>query len=173
MKYKVILFSLILILAANSILSEEEMVYDYTEANIYQDQDFYANSDPEEWDWTQINWDLVDYTRQDIYGMPEFYANLPEERYSELNYRLVTDYSLIADHSLIDGTKFARDFGCEECELEFSTPEDYEIGGLDVSEYNEVRYSEDGMINHVLTQDYVYTGDFPAGVTFFINNKGI
>src|SRR3989344_8224379 len=173
MMYKIIIFLLILVLVSSSILSEEETVYDYNDLYSYQNQDFYANSDPNEWDWSKVNWYLVDFNRVDIYEYPEFYSNLPAEKYSELNYRLITDYSLIADHSLIDGTKFAQDFGCEGCDLEFDEFSPLDYADNPIQGWDDIRYSEDGRITHLNSEDYVYTGDFPAGVLFSINNEGI
>ena len=173
MRNKIIIFLLILVLVSSSILSEEETVYDYNDLYSYQNQDFYASSDPNEWDWSKVNWYLVDFNRVDIYEYPEFYSNLPVEKYSELNYRLITDYSMIADHSLIDGTKFAQDFGCDECNLEFDEFSSLDYADNPIQGWDDIRYSEDGRITHLNSEDYVYTGDFPAGVIFSINNKGI
>ena len=145
----------------------EQLSYDYADYNNYQNPDFYRDpdSDPAQWDWTQVNWAVFDFERADVYDVPEFYANLPVERYSDLDYRLVPDFELyIPDHSLIDGNKFVRDFGCVGCSLSAAVIYD---------ERPNLRYTAEGHISHLTSGDNIFVGDFDLGASFFVYPEGI
>ena len=154
----------------------EQPSYDYANNNNYQNPDFYRDpdSDPSQWDWTQVNWAVFDFERADVYDVPEFYANLPVERYSDLDYRLVPDFELyIPDHSLIDGNKYVQDFGCVRCSFETeSYSEETEEGMLLTDEADNLIYDADGSIFHTITGQYIYAGEFPTGVSFLATFSG-
>jgi len=153
----------------------EETSYDYTDQNNYQNPEFYrdTDSDPSQWDWMQVNWAVFDYERADVYDVPEFYANLPVERYSDLDYRLVPDFELyIPDHSLIDGNKFVQDFGCVRCSFETEAYFDETEEGLLTGEADNLIYDADGSIYHTIAGQYIYPGEFPAGVSFLATFSG-
>ena len=144
----------------------EQPAYDYANYNNYQNPEFYRDpdSDPSQWDWTQVNWAVFDFERADVYDVREFYRNLPAEGYSDLNYLLVPDFRLILDFQFIDGTKYLQDFGCEACVLN--------------NEYNQnLLYTEDGRIltsrarmeeGRVVDRRYIFAYDFPRGTTFSV-----
>ena len=141
----------------------EQPSYDYANNNNYQNPDFYRDpdSDPSQWDWTQVNWAVFDFERADVYDVPEFYQSLPIERYSDLNYRLVPDFALITDHSLIDGTKYVQDFGCGNCQFAAGDQGSFLV------------YTEEGRVYHTQSLDNVFVGDFGAQTQFVVTEDGI
>lgn len=90
--------------------------YDYNSEEIYDDLDFYINSDPDQWDYSMVNWALISFDNLKIYDSFEFYNNLPDDLYNQLNYNEV-NYDLIEDHNKINSEKYFEDLNCLNCEL--------------------------------------------------------
>ena len=134
----------------------------------YSQSDFIKNSDATKWDLKYIDWSKPEvyenptiYNREDIYKNSEvynnqyFYKNLPNDKYKSVDYRLV-NYDLI-NHDFIDGNKYLRDLGCNECV--FATHFEWYVK----SDY--VKFSSEG-IRHK-DGDYVsIPGSYPR-YTFF------
>ena len=180
------IFLLLFILLLFSISAQEELPeepameetpYDYTDANNYENPDFYRDldSDPSKWDWSEVDWNLWDmhsFERADLYDVPAFYDTLPAWGYHYLNYRLV-DYGLVSDHSRIDGTEYAEDFGCSDCQLYFMDAEN-EMEEFGEEEFPEemVRYTKEGEIFHD-AGDHVVLGLVQSGATIRIDSSHI
>tara|TARA_Y100000310_G_scaffold330357_1_gene401839 strand:+ start:1811 stop:4069 length:2259 start_codon:yes stop_codon:yes gene_type:complete len=124
--------------------------YDYSLDEAYFDSDFYLNSDPNQWDYSKVDWEQVDFSRAEIYSSPDFYSNLPDDRYDEIDYTQV-EYSQIRDHSKIDSVKYFEDLGCLKCSLDRGE--------------QELVFSENG-ITHRFGYFVSVPGTYPSGSLF-------
>ena len=149
---KIFVFVLFLLLINFVIAQDEDSddeLYDYDSYDSYQNADFYLYSDPSQWDYNNVNWDMVDFNRPEIYTSQYFYRYLPYDRYDEVDY-LQIDY-IIVDHSRVDSDKYLRDLRCIGCS--------FSRGDQDI------RFSGEG-ITHP-NGDYVsIPGNYPSGTLF-------
>ncbi|MBI2147781.1 hypothetical protein HYU19_04890 [Candidatus Woesearchaeota archaeon] len=146
--------------------------YDYSDPAAYQQEGFYANSDPLQWELSRVDWDQVDYTDARIYelnnifSMPEpyqhdgFYQNLPDSGYRDLDYTKVDYDAASLHHDKIDGRKYVNDLGCHDCILavfEGSAAYSYSISGVTIMNGDSVSIP----------------GTYPSGTEFHVLGKKI
>ena len=157
-KAQIIFIVLILIVLAGIVVAEcdLETITDesYQNLDCYNNPDFYRNSDPNKWDYTNNN--VYDFLRNN----PEYYQkidyNSPNLDYSQLDYRNV-DYSQ-ANQNRMDVRRYMETLGCNNCEY--------------VLERGSANLNASG-IQHQNGDFVSIPGNYPAGTTFKITQEGI
>jgi len=160
----IVFFLLILITLNVAFAQPPERGYDYSNPDVYQQPDFYAHSDPAQWDLNQVDWNRVDWTnfqvywREDIFTRSEpyqqngFYQNLPDEEYDKLDYKQVDYGNTNLNHDKIDSDKYVTDMGCSNCKMSRF-------------ERASVKYSKDG-VTHSNGDSVSIPGTYPSGTEF-------
>ncbi len=122
---------LIIVLLLVSVAYAEE--YDYAAAESYQNDNFYLDTNPLDWDphlvdWTNSNvWKNPEidniFDRSELYSSAnfvDFMNNFPLEKQNKLWYNMIPESSYSDPdfpHYKVDGNKFMTDLGCKDCIL--------------------------------------------------------
>jgi hypothetical protein len=165
------IFLIIFLVSTIAFAQSSEGGYDYSSSDIYQQPDFYANSDPTQWDLNKVDWNKVDWTngrvywnadifsRSEPYQQNGFYQNLPDNEYNKLDYNQVDYDNINLNHDKIDSGKYVTDMGCSNCEmLRFSGAS--------------VKYSKEG-VTHSNGDPVSIPGTYPSGTKFYLKEEGI
>ena len=59
----------------------------YSNADCYDNKEFYQKSNPSDWNWNNVKWENVDFNDKRVYSAQGFYDNLPKEKYAKVNYK--------------------------------------------------------------------------------------
>ena len=158
---------LVLILVSVNALGDGYKPEDYKNPNVYQNPDFYKSSNPSLWDFKLVNYKYVDFSRKDIYTYQAFFDNLPDDKFKSLNYKLIDNYDLIADHRKIDGQKYINDLGCSQCAFAYDV-----FGKNNNFPVNLLTYSKNGMKH--MNGDFVsIPGTYTPKTLFIVQENSI